>query len=1540
MIEQFLAELRQRQVRIWAEGDRLRYQAPPGALDESCRRRLRKHREQLLERLGSALRSLPQAVPRADRSHTLPLSSGQQRMWAQWKLAPLSPAYNIAFTLKLEGPLRVSSMVGALSRVRRRQEVLQTYFVETPDGPMQVVDRAPCNLPAEEVADEAAAWRLMSEDASKPFNLAQRAPFQARLFRQNDQLHWLFVKLHHIVADVSSVSIFLRELAAFYQAPEASLPEPALSYADFAVWEQGHLKGARKEKLLAYWRQKLSGQWTPVRLPFAAFCAPPEEVRGERVSFHISKQLGAGLAEVGRSLQATRFMLLVSAFRILLLRYTELTDVLIGTPVIRRTLPGTEALMGYFGNTIVLRNPLRPSDTWQDVLAGERAAALEAFEHQDLPIETLAEELARQNPPRSGPLFQVMLSFTEASSQGYEFRGLRADLREVETQTAKFDLLLSLQESEAGLNGIFEYPHHLFDRRAVRRMAGHFELVLTEMARNPHGCITTAPLLTPPERDLMLWRWRDAESTQDIETSCLHELFEARVRERPEAVAVRFGQEVISYSRLNDEANRLAGRLLDRSVRPGQVVALCMRRTPRLIASLLGVLKAGAAFICIEPHYPLLKIQALLDQCCTQVLVAEGEVAESLPRWEGEVLLPDEGDAPPLDRGLPAAPESLACIMLSGRDYLGIPKMVMIEHRSVTSLLDWAHGFYPAEDLAAVLASCSLCRGPSLFEIFVPLCSGHSLVLAENALSLPFLPARDSVTMANTTPGSVRVLLRKHPEALPESLRVVNLYGERLETALADQVCQQAAGSLRVYDLYGLVEAGAFAACKLRRPGQAPAIGRPISNTRCYVLDQRGLPVPAGVVGELYLAGAGLARGYLHRPRQTAETFTPPPHGDIPDKRLCRTGDRVRCLENGDLQFWGRDDEVLEDDGMLIDGAQVRAALLHCQGIDDAWIVRDKDSGAGLRAFVTASYEGLDLKSVRRLLAVLLPQSKPLLTIGRIADTPLTAQGKVDVSGLQTTDSRGIAAADRSPRTETERRLCEIWKQLLSLERLSVHDHFFDLGGHSLIGIRVMARINEDLGVALPLQAILKHPTVSELAAEVDRSRGLAKRLPPLRARSAAASPTTLVQRHFWSVDRTAENPHFLNIASSFALRGPFDLAAGKQALEALSRRHPILGAKFDLRDGRLWQQWDDGTCVEAALFDFAHIRDEQEKRLLLEAAQSEAARPFDLARGPCARFMIARLQQDHHVLTLVAHHIVADEWSLGVLGREFAADYEAIARGLDSPLTRPSLTFGDYAFWERECLEQGLFDGQVAQWKSILEPPLERMRFSWRPARDGSEEGVESYPLKIAPALSMKLAKVARREQTSLFVVLLSALKRLLQRQGGSCDVRVATNLASRHQRPLENMVGPLTDTLVLRTRVSPRQSPLGALRRVRESFLHACGHHDVPFEELMRRLSTESGIERSALAQAFFLFDEQPAEMNAFAGLTTEPAPVEAQSGFFKSAVHDYDLILYLAMSDSGLSGQLTLKGRLGSGTAAGALLGRYNALLEEIVEHAFAR
>lgn len=1549
-----LGELQRRRIQIWSEGGKLKYEAPRGAVTPELRERLRAHKHEILESLAAARRKAPLPIPRADRSQPLPLSYSQRSMWLLWKLEPESAAYVVPTVVKLTGPLDAEVLAASFRDLRRRHETLRTVIVETPDGVAQVaredgeLEYRYTQLSEGTVeARRRSALELIRRASERPFDLTEAPPFRVELVRVDDELHFLLMQLHHINFDGGSNTILLRELWQLYEAGrqghECVLPDLPIQYADFAAWQRERLQPPYLDHLLDYWRQQLEGELQPLVLPTRSDALPPSSADGDGVTFQIPVELTEKLQRLGQRLGSTMFMVLVGALRVLMYRYSGVGDFLIGTPTIRRPHSDTELVVGHFGNTLVLRNALNGDDSILDVLERERRVALESYEHQELPFGLLVEELAPDRLLGRNPLYRVIFLFGERAPFIHQVGQLEVEYLETETTTAKLDLGLWVKQAAGGgLRGHFEYSPRLFHREIIERLTAHFIRILEAMTSEPSAAVGEIALLSTEEERRILVEWNDTAAPLRAERT-VPEAFAARAAATPDATAIIHGTKRVTYARVAARTQAIAAQLMREGARPGDLIGVCLERSPDLIASMLAVLTMGGAYLPIEPHYPSHRVGLMLEDAGARHLITDQAIAARLaPEVAMETFLCVDGLDESMPAGIPAefapvSPDGLAYVLYTSGS-TGEPKGVMIEHRSVMSLIEWAWRNYQPEELRCVLAGTSACFDLSVFEIFVSLCGGYSLVLADSVLELPTLAARDEVTLLNTVPSVMRALLRMHDDPLPDSVTVVNLAGEPLDTNLVDEVYRRSSAR-RVFDLYGPTEATTYATCKLRRPGEPASIGRPIANTRAYVLDRRGQPVPVGVSGELHLAGHGIARGYLGRPGLSAECFVASTSPRIAESRLYRTGDLARFRRDGELEWVGRTDAQLKVRGLRVEPGEVRAALLELDGIIDAVAVgrRGDDGELQLAAYFVGD-EGVEIPvtTVSAHLATRLPRAMLPTSFTRLDAMPLTPTGKVDVAQLDPPAPRVIAPFE-APTPGTEREISEIWSAVLGRDGLGRHDNFFDLGGTSMSAMLVVGRINAAFGLALSLRAMFTHLTIAAVARFVEQSPRKAA-LPPVLPTGFTAAPATVVQRHLWSIHRRAPNPAFLNLWHWVDQPGPLDRGVVERTLHELMKRHAILRSSFSVVEGTVWHVPCSEVAVDVAFLDLSDVNEPGARRQALGRFYHEVGGPFELDGQACVRFAIVVSSAQWHTVAIVVHHAAVDEWSLELLGRELRRIYGALVEGRDPDDEPPPLSYADYALWERYCLAEGLFERQLTLWTRRLAPPLEPLRFDWRESSGGDAKAT-THRFELSAPLVDRLTALASHERTSLFIVCLAMLKLLLHRHTRQSDIRVSTNVSRRHRQDFEQTIGPLTDTMILRTRIDRELDPNDLLRLVRRCFIDSCAENDVPFEEIATRLESEYGIHRRDLAQVFFAFHDAGSVGDDGAVARTETDFIRGGRGddFFVSSVTTFDFILYLVRKGDVVEGQLTLRGPRPGDDVGATVAADYLELLEKLVAHA---
>jgi amino acid adenylation domain-containing protein len=1035
-------------------------------------------------------------IVRVDRDRPLPLSFAQERLWFIDRLEGGSASYNLADALRLRGSLDVDALERALGEIVRRHESLRTVFSEADGSPVQVI--APFGGFALSIDDlsglgeadrETEVRRRAREDAARPFDLTQGPLFRAALLRLADEEHVLLLCIHHIVSDGWSSGVLFRELSALYAAfargDADPLPELPVQYADYAVWQREQLQGEMLDRQVGYWKERMAGAPALLELPADRPRPPVQSHRGAREVFGLPRGLLDRLQALGRSEGATLYMVMLSAFQLLLSKYSGSEDIVVGSPIAGRTRREVEELIGFFANTLVLRTDLGGDPTFRELLGRVREGTLGAYEHQEVPFERLVAELRPERSLSHAPLFQVMFILQNADRSGSGLAGLRMEGVAAESETTRFDLALTAVPHDGGIGCLLEYSTDLFDRSTIQRMLGHLERVLEEAATDADVRVSELELLSAEERTLVVDAWNRTEAEYPADR-CIHELFEAQAARAPDAAAIRFAGAALTYAELDERANRLANHLRRRGVGPETRVGICLERGTELVVAILGVLKAGGAWVPLDPAYPAERLAFMLADSGAPLLLTRGPLAEGLPPHAAEVVRLDaERERIEAESArAPAAgvlPDNLAYVIYTSGS-TGRPKGVLVPHRGLANV---ARGH--AHDLGVeagdrVLQFASPSFDASVFELVMALAAGATLVLGTRETLAPGpdllrLLHDEAVTVATLPPSALAVL---PPGELP-ALRTLMTAGEACPAELVDRWAPER----RFFNLYGPTEATIWSATAACAPGGGrPPIGRPVANTRAYVLDTRGAPVPVGIPGELYVGGAGVTRGYAGRPGLTAERFVPDPFG-VPGSRLYRTGDRVRWLARGELEFLGRVDAQVKVRGFRIEPGEIEGALRRMEGVADCVVVAREDVPGETRlvAYVVGEVEaGVLREHLRREL----PEYMVPAAFVPLDALPVTPNGKLDRKALPAPDF--APAEDRyvAPRTPTEEVLAEIWAETLRLERVGVMESFFELGGHSLLATRVVSRIREQLGVELPLRAMFEGPTVAELAGRVD----------------------------------------------------------------------------------------------------------------------------------------------------------------------------------------------------------------------------------------------------------------------------------------------------------------------------------------------------------------------------------------------------------------------------------------------------------------------
>ncbi len=1489
------------------------------------------------------------------------LSFAQQRLWFLQQLEPESAAYHVPGALRLTGPLRPDVLAAALGEIVRRHEALRTVFVDTEAGPRQrALPWAGFPVPFVDLGDLAGipggvpgagaeAERLGLAAALRTFNLRTGPLLRALLLRLAGEEHLLVVVMHHIVSDGWSLGVMMSELAALYGAFAAGAPSPlpelALQYADYATWQRSTLHGRALEGPLAWWRAQLADP--PVLdLPADHPRPPVPSGRGGWLPVALPAGLPRGLVDLGRGEGATLFMALLAGFAALLHRYSGQDDLTVGSPIASRNHQEIEPLIGCFVNTLPLRVRLAGDPTVRELLARVREVTLGAYDHQRVPFEKLVEELAMERDRAHSPLFQVMLVLQNAPQPPLRLGDVILSRSELPTGTAKFDLTLALAEEADEIAGVLEHNADLFETATAVRLLGHLAELLAGAVDDPGRRISDLPLLTAAERAQLLTGWEVSGRAAGPRLDDLIAAQAARTPDAPAVVGWKDGREVrFAYADLLARADRLADHLAALGAGPEARVGVCLERTPDLPVALLGVLRAGAAYVPLDPAYPQERLEFMLGDSGAGILVTQRSLDGRCGPFNGEVVWLDEPSPPaPLPSALPApgrggkAGNLAYLIYTSGST--GMPKAVAIEHKSAVAMVQWAHNAFSAEELAGVLFSTSVCFDLSVFELFVPLARGGKIIVASNALELPGLAVAGEVTLVNTVPSAMAELARG--EGFPTSVRTVNLAGEPLKGALVDEV-YALPGVRRVVNLYGPSEDTTYSTWATIPPAPErrgePGIGRPIADTRVHLLDRAGQLVPEGVPGELLLGGAGLARGYLGRSALTAERFVPDPFGKDGD-RLYRTGDLARWRSGGQLEYLGRLDHQVKVRGFRIELGEIEAALARHPEVAEA-VVLARDEAAGgkaLAAYLVPRAGGvLHPPELRPFLRRSLPEHMVPSAFVELAALPLTANGKVDRRALSRLRLDAAPSAEpAAPRTPTEELLAALWCEVLGRESVGVHDSFFELGGHSLLATRLVSRVRATFGCDVPLARLFDAPTVAELARAVDEARtGGAPQAAPIRPVSRAAFggdlPLSFAQERLWFLDRMQPGAPY-SIPLVMRLRGPLDTAAFGAAFGSIVARHEALRTVFPDRDGEPLQRVlppAEPSAWPLPVVDLAGLPapeapedTETEGRAL---AARDALLPFDLAAGPLLRTTLVRLGAHEHLLLLNMHHIVSDGWSLGVLLHELASFY-----GSAPALPPLPVQYADYAVWQREWLSGEELECQLGFWRrqlagssAVLELPADRPRPLVQTSHGASR------PVHLPAGLISRLAALGRRQGLTPFMLLLSGWAALLHRHSGQADLSVGTPIAGRNRSEIEPLIGFFVNTLVLRADLSGAPAFTDFAARMRQVALAAYDHQDLPLEKLVDELKPERDLSRQPLFQVLFALQNAPlGEMALPGGLALEPVEPAAVAAKF-------DLTLNLREAGGEVVGSLEHNTDLFDATTAARLAAQLAVLLAAVAD-----
>jgi amino acid adenylation domain-containing protein/non-ribosomal peptide synthase protein (TIGR01720 family) len=1469
-------------------------------------------RELLEQRLrGTAKPVARSQIVRRGGGPVFPMSFAQERLWFLDQLEPGTCYYNIPVAARIIANVDVPALERALSEVVRRHEATRTVFRLVDDVPVQIVTEPyEIKLEYDDVRDlltgpdaDAVLRRLVQEEGKKPFDLANGPLFRGRLFRISDEDAALVLTLHHIITDGWSMPLVTHEMEALYDAYRKGLPSPLpeleVQYSDYAAWQREYLTGATLQKQIDYWKKHLGGA-PHLELPTDRPRPAVQKYNGDFHRFIMGPEVTRGVQALAGKEHVTVNMIVMAAFNILLQRLSGQDDIVVGTLIGNRNRAETEALIGFFVNTAACRFDLSGDPTFHDFLARVKEVVLDADAHQDLPFEKLVDHLKVERDLSRHPIFQVMyFHHTFVQAHGIEQEGLKTALNVrplyengvslVDMGISKFDIMLATLEMGGVMPSMIEYSTDLFDAETIERFARHLEVLLGAIAADPYTRISELPIVEPAEQARMVAEWNDA-TRRDFPTGTIHGLFEAQAARTPDAPAIRFGGETLSYRETEERANRLANHLRSLGVGAETRVGVCMERTPEMVVALLAILKAGGAYVPLDPKYPAVRLAHMLEDSRVAVVLTDAGARAALPATTARVVAVDEARAAlaGASAAAPAAgvePENAAYVIYTSGS-TGRPKGVEIAHRSTVDLLHWWHEEMTDEDRSAVLASTSISFDVSIAEIFGTLCWGGMIVLVENALSLAELP-EGAVVTASMVPTAAAELLRSG--GIPKSVRTLNLGGEALPASLARDL--YATGHVEtIRNLYGPTEDTTYSTCwRVPRDVEQMVVGRPVANTRAYVLDARLRPVPVGVPGELYLAGKGLSRGYAGHPGLTAERYLPNPFG-APGERMYRVLDRVRVRADGELEYLGRTDHMVKIRGHRIELGEIEAALRQHAAVRDAVAAVREDAGQRRLVGYLVPRDGAEAPTVSELRAFLkerVPDYMVPAAFVTLESLPLSPNGKVDRRALPAPDHARPEEEDTfvAAHGAVEETLARIWAEVLRLPQVGVNDNFFELGGDSILSVQVIARSSQ-AGIRLTPKQMFQHQTIAELA----RVAGSAAQVLAEQGPVVGELPLTPVEH--WFFGQEMEDAHHFNITLLLEARDAVDAAAMEGAVAAVLEQHDALRLRF-ARGPEGWTQHcaEPGGPVPFEVVDLSAVpADAREAEMTARAGELQAT--LDVESGPLVRFVLFRMGEGRHDrLMVAAHHLAIDVVSWTPVLEDLQTAYEQIVAGEALKLPRKTTSYRQWATKLVEHARSGALDGEIALWTDPARAGVVPL------PRDRQGANTEAVAERLTVALDAEttralLVDVPPVYSTQINDVLLAALALSFEKWTGRSEVLVDLESHGREDLfedvDVSRTAGWFTAIHPVHLRVAEPQDVGGAIKTVKEG-LRAIPHKGIGYG-MLRYLSADEGVRArlAALPQPEVSFNYLGQLGGAVSGVEGDSAPA-AERPFFQAANAD---------------------------------------------------
>ena len=1529
-IKDLLRSLIKQGVKIGVSQDKLLIEGNWQALSEDVKSLIKSNKQNIID-FVEARKKAKVSQLRARPADVAPvLSFAQQRLWFIDQLdGGVSTQYNMPYALRLTGQLNRDALQWALDQIVARHEILRSVYYTLGDGEagVRTMDAMPVNISVVDLSHLDAAERdehmrsLALAEAKKPFDLRRDLMLRASLVVLAGHEHVLLFTMHHIASDGWSMGVLTQEFVTLYGAYSNGATDPLpplpVQYGDFAWWQRNWLQGDVLEQHLDFWEHQLADLPQAHSLPLDFPRPAAQSFEGSSYVHVLDLTLSDQLKALSLAQGTTLFMTLQTAFAVLLSRYSNETDIVMGMPIANRTQAELSPLIGFFINTLILRSDLSGNPRFSALLQKNKQMALQAYDHQHIPFELLVDRLRPERSARHGALYQIM--FVLQNNEQGELRLPELTLSQVDTGhvAAKYDIHLGMQEFPDGLQATWTYCSALFTPATIERISGHLETLLRSMVAAPDTLILNLPMLGSAERHQIAVEW-NGKIAGDSRDCIVPRRFEDQATRTPNAAAVRCGDAVLSYAELNRKANRLAHCLMEAGAKPGVVVGVHATRSPELMVALLAIWKCRAAYVPFDPNSTPKRLAVVIEDAGIELVVAQSALRAKVPVSGIDVLELDDvlaetwfaeyPDRNPGAHGTEVGPDDSAYIIYTSGS-TGVPKGVEIAQSSLAEYCRYALGRYYTGGLAGSLVVTSHAFDITVPSLFLPLLAAGCVEFMPpqgelDALATRLASAQESYLLRMTPLHAQALLNLLPPTTSLASAHVFVIGGASFPPELARELQSRFPRS-QIFNHYGPTEATVGCAifdvtAQLDRLGKTIPIGSPMDNTVLYVLNPARELVPVGVSGELHIGGQRLAKGYLNRSDLTAEKFIRNPFGDGHADRLYQSGDLVRWLPEGTLEFLGRCDDQVKIRGFRVELQEIEHHLRSDSRVAQAVLVAHEDSDGGKRlvAYVVPTGESDHEQLATQLRDALrqeLPDYMVPSSILLLEELPLSANGKVDRRRLPE-PGVGSVQVKVPPETATERRLVALWSDLLQVPCDAVTASFFELGGNSLLVTRLIGTVNQEFAVSLKIADVFSHPTIRALAGLIDSAtRGSIVRIP--RVSRESVLPLSFAQQRLWLIDRLAGSSQY-NMPFAFRLRGLLNREALQRALDTIVARHEVLRSVFRTRDdGEAFVVVQAASSIPVTVIDLMHLDVAAREERVHALAAADATRPFDLGNDLMLRASLLALSGQEHVLLFNMHHVASDGWSTGVLTTEFATLYDAFSRGADQPLPALPIQYADFAHWQRQWLQGEVLTQQLDYWLTQLDgmPAVHGLHLDF-PRSAVQRFAGALHSQRLDQTLCQRLRKLSLEKGTTLFMTLQAAFAVLLARCSGETDIVMGTPIANRTQAALSPLIGFFVNTLVLRSDLSGNPSFSDLLQRTRKTALEAYEHQHIPFEMLVDKLQPERSFHLSPLFQIMFTLQTGEQGALTLPGLSMQALEQEQHTAKF-------DLTLALRETDDGL-------------------------------------